>query len=264
MRPLTVLLLYLCLIPSWSMLAAQNSQSQKAEAKPLTNGDVLDMLNAGVSQDIVVAKIKKSPCEFDTSPAALKALRAANAPDAVVLAMVEASSASSPASASPSEIGIPARVNCSYIDPVPVFSAPRTQSDSVETFKVKCGDRMTILGPINNESWTKVRSSDGQIGYISSAVLSKEPSAEPEKQATDSQRNADKKREEIQRAADDYDDCRTRAQNQYDTKMNVVNTLTLTPVQRVYASSRLKQNFDAEVRNCRTRYESRLKIIEAK
>ena len=73
---------------------------------------------------------------------------------------------------------------------------------------------------------------------------------------------ADKKREEIQKAADDLEDCRTRAQNEYDTKMNLVGTLTLTPIQRVYASTRLKQNLDAEVKNCRTQYESRLKALE--
>ena len=50
-------------------------QNTQKDSKPLTNADILDMLNSGVSQDIVIAKIKKSACEFDTSPEALKALK---------------------------------------------------------------------------------------------------------------------------------------------------------------------------------------------
>jgi hypothetical protein len=119
-----------------------------------------------------------------------------------------------------------------------------------------------------------MRNADGQVGFISSGVVSLQAatpsiqqnsgqvvlgSADPEKRA------AEKKREETQKAADDYDDCRVRPQNEYETKMNVPNTLTLTPIQaiqRLYFSKRLKQNFDAEVRSCRTQYESRLKTLE--
>jgi hypothetical protein len=42
----------------------------------------------------------------------------------------------------------------------------------------------------------------------------------------------------------------------------LVGTLTMPPVQRVYASTRLKQNLDAELKSCRAQYESRLKSIE--
>src|SRR6516164_4115854 len=129
MRPLIALLLS-CLILSWPTLAAQDSTPK--DSKPLTNADVLDMLHSGISQDIVIAKIKKSACEFDTSPEALKALKTAHAPDAVVLAMVEA--------VEPPSTETPARVNCST-DTVPVFSAPRDQANSVETFRVNCGDK---------------------------------------------------------------------------------------------------------------------------
>ena len=48
------------------------------------------MLSAGLSQEIVIAKIAASACEFDTSPAALKVLKTTNVPDAVILAMVQA------------------------------------------------------------------------------------------------------------------------------------------------------------------------------
>jgi hypothetical protein len=260
-----------CIVLSGSMLASQDTQTPKSNAKPLTNGDVVEMLKAGLSQEIVIAKINASACEFDTSPAALKVLKTANVPEAVILAMVQApigmpmQSRTSVGSNLPRvqettnlEVSAPARVDCapSHADPVPVFSAPRTQqalnqslTDSVEVFKVKCGDRITILGD-DKQSWLKMRTANGQVGYISSALVFIRPSAE-------------KKRDEIQRAADDLEDCRVRAQNEYDTKMNLVGTLTLTPIQRVYASTRLKQNLDAELKSCRTQYESRLKALEA-
>jgi hypothetical protein len=269
-----MLLLSLCLVLAGSILASQNSQVQKSEAKPLNNSDVLDMLNAGISQDVVIAKIKKTMCDFDTSASALKTLKAAQVSDAVLLAMVEASGGSAnPKQASTvsdrlvdtTEVAIPARVNCNHSDPVPVFSAPRDQSNSVEAFTVRCGDRTTIIEPIKKASWVKIRNLDGRVGYISWVVLSMQASEESEKQAVSSdteKQSATRRREEVQKASDDLEDCRTRVQNEYDTKMSIVSTLAVPPLQRVYASSRLKQNLDAENKNCRLQYESRMKAIE--
>lgn len=78
------------------------------------------------------------------------------------------------------------------------------------------------------------------------------------------QPSAEEKREQIQRPADDLEDCRTRAENEYNTKINLVGTLALTPIQRVYASTKLKQNPDAQLKNCRMQYEAREKAIEAR
>jgi hypothetical protein len=123
-------------------------QNTQKDSKPLTNADILDMLNSGVSQDIVIAKIKKSACEFDASPEALKALKVVHAPDTVVLALVEAVE-------SPSAEVTPARVKCST-DPVPLFSAPRDQANSVEAFRVNCGDKTAIIETVNNQSWLTI------------------------------------------------------------------------------------------------------------
>jgi hypothetical protein len=54
------------------------------------------------------------------------------------------------------------------------------------------------------------------------------------------------------------------SQNEYDSKMNAIGTMALTPMMRVVASNRLKQNLDAELRNCRSEYELRLKAIDGK
>lgn len=61
----------------------------KAQTPALTNKDVLDMMKAGLTADVIVAKIKSSETNFDTSPNALAELKAANVPDTVMLAMVK-------------------------------------------------------------------------------------------------------------------------------------------------------------------------------
>jgi hypothetical protein len=78
----SILVLMLGVAPS--RLAAQGSKNT------LTNQDVIDLVKTGLSDDIVVAKIKNSPCQFDTSTAALKDLKAAGVSGSVILAMVQA------------------------------------------------------------------------------------------------------------------------------------------------------------------------------
>jgi hypothetical protein len=68
------------------------AQTQQAEAR-LTNKDVVDMVKAGLTSAVVVAKIKGSASGFDTSPAALQELKSAGVPDEVMLVMVQAASA---------------------------------------------------------------------------------------------------------------------------------------------------------------------------
>ncbi len=81
------------LLATVNMQATANNvaQAQTANAA-LDNKDVLEMLKAGLAQEIVIAKIKTSVCKFDSSPAALQELKTAGVPDAVILAMVKASS----------------------------------------------------------------------------------------------------------------------------------------------------------------------------
>jgi hypothetical protein len=60
------------------------------KARPLSNNDVLNMHKAGLPAEVLVAKIKSSSCDFDTSPAALGALKSAGIADSIILSMVEA------------------------------------------------------------------------------------------------------------------------------------------------------------------------------
>ncbi len=63
---------------------------------PLTNVNIMKMHVMRLSADVIIAKIHGSPCEFDTSPAALQKLKQAGLPDKVILAMVQAPAASAP------------------------------------------------------------------------------------------------------------------------------------------------------------------------
>jgi hypothetical protein len=49
------------------------------------------MVKAGLSSEVIVAKIKSSTCEFDTSSTELANLKKAGVPDAVILVMVQPS-----------------------------------------------------------------------------------------------------------------------------------------------------------------------------
>jgi hypothetical protein len=71
------------------------NQEQQAE---LTNKDVLAMVKAGLSAEIIITKIRTSPSKFDTGSAMLAELKAANVPDSVILAMVEVRSTKAPMS----------------------------------------------------------------------------------------------------------------------------------------------------------------------
>jgi hypothetical protein len=105
-RNLSVLVCLTTLLLPLSLFSQQQSQA-------LTNKDVLDMLKAGLTPEIVITKIKSSTCNFDTSPAALKELKSAGVPDAVILAMVQAPVASKAAgAATPTSVAKTAHAEC--------------------------------------------------------------------------------------------------------------------------------------------------------
>jgi hypothetical protein len=62
----------------------------------LTNASILKMHGMRLGADVIVAKIQSSPCEFDTTPGTLVKLKQAGISDKIILAMVQAPSASAP------------------------------------------------------------------------------------------------------------------------------------------------------------------------
>jgi len=56
--------------------------------KPVSNQDVIEMTKAGLSPEVITAKIKTGPTNFDTSTQGLADLKAAGVSDAVVVAIL--------------------------------------------------------------------------------------------------------------------------------------------------------------------------------
>jgi hypothetical protein len=69
--------------------------------KRFTNQDVIEMVSLGLSDDVIIDKIRSGGDEikFDTSVDALKALKAAKVPDAVIRVMINPKAAAPPAAA---------------------------------------------------------------------------------------------------------------------------------------------------------------------
>jgi hypothetical protein len=104
---------------------------------PLNNKDVLDMIQAGLAAEVIVAKIKSSATAFDTTSAGLQELKGAGVPDAVMLAMVQAAPAQ-PAG-QPVEVKVP--------DGTPIEIELK---NNVSGQEVKVGDIVdfTVLHPV--------------------------------------------------------------------------------------------------------------------
>lgn len=67
------------------------SPERNRTGKPLTNRDVMELIEVGLPAKIVAEKIDKSAGAFDTSPQILKELKKAGVHDSIILAMVRAS-----------------------------------------------------------------------------------------------------------------------------------------------------------------------------
>jgi hypothetical protein len=85
MRKISCLAIFLC------ALLASSAWSQEL-ARRLTNQDIIDMVNLGLSDDVIIAKIRSAngadAVKFDTSVEGLKALKAANVSDDVIKVMI--------------------------------------------------------------------------------------------------------------------------------------------------------------------------------
>lgn len=73
--------------------AAAMSLSSLAHAETLTNADVVALLEAGLGEQAVIAKIETSKGSFETDTKTLLALRAQGVPSSVIAAMVKSKSA---------------------------------------------------------------------------------------------------------------------------------------------------------------------------
>ena len=86
--PLTVSILF-------AVIFSVSTMAQTA----LTNDDVVKLLKAGLSTNVITAKIKSTSGKYDTSVEALARLKADNVPEDVILAMIEANTPKLPSTA---------------------------------------------------------------------------------------------------------------------------------------------------------------------
>jgi hypothetical protein len=80
------------LITVCSIIYGQDQTSAGTPARPLRNGDVVLMVEAGQKSDQIIGKIFTSHCNFDIFPPVLRDLKRRGVPDTVILAMKSAPS----------------------------------------------------------------------------------------------------------------------------------------------------------------------------
>lgn len=86
-KPFLPLAMGLFLILTPSLATAQPSET---DITPLSNKDVLAMVQDHVPEEAIITAINSSPCTFDTFPPVLKDMKRRGVPDAVLQAMVQA------------------------------------------------------------------------------------------------------------------------------------------------------------------------------
>jgi hypothetical protein len=154
------LLFALCMYFAAITPALQEPQISQATAA-LTNKDIVTMVSAGLSQEIIIAKIKSSACRFDTSPDKLAELKNAGVQDAVILAIVQA----------PAVQPEVFYVKCGFGE-VGVHEGPSTSPSQLVVAKVNCGDAVTSIGQAEG-GFQKVRTAQGVEGFITTVFISK-------------------------------------------------------------------------------------------
>jgi hypothetical protein len=83
----TFVVLGLCITGS---VAGAQGTADDIPDRLLTNQDVIEMVGSGMTPLAVIGRIHNSPCKFDKSAAGLDALKAANVPYHVLMAMMKA------------------------------------------------------------------------------------------------------------------------------------------------------------------------------
>jgi hypothetical protein len=166
----TSLLLATCLLVS--------STASVSGQEVMTNETVIQMVKAGFSESVILAKMRSSQTKFDTRTEALIALKQAGTPEKVMQAIIgggappaSAPAASAPAAAGPSAAVAPAPQG-SHRGPIyHVSSGKQVEligiSGDIETSRAPFSGRKTELVLPGNKA--KYRTSDKQPVFLSSS-----------------------------------------------------------------------------------------------
>lgn len=160
-----------------------------ADHAALSNTDIAEMVKAGLSEDVVLAKIRTCGCHFDTSTAALSHLKASGVPDSIVVAMIEVSSVATEAApnAEPNSSGSGSSHAAVNDAPVPdraagvLFVAQRTSAhlkySSREVFQAIVDDLLLFLKsnrvPLANDAAAQPWLTEDAVSVYSLASVAK-------------------------------------------------------------------------------------------
>ncbi len=136
---IVTLLFTVRLLPQ-STTTAQPAPAKKAAPKStapaaMTNRDVIKLLQAKLSEDIIIAKIKQSKTHFDTSVDGLVALRTAGATDRLITFMMD------PVTEAPAAAPVAARA------PAPVSAAASTPAPAAPKYTGPASNRGRDAAP---------------------------------------------------------------------------------------------------------------------
>lgn len=116
---------------------ARQRQPAVTTGAPLRNGEVEALLEAGISPEVVAAKIRASAGDFDTGAPALQRLKSKGATDAVLLAVIDAAAAAQ--QSRPEAAAKSVRVTLPAGTPVEVETA-----HAVDSAEVRAGDAVSF------------------------------------------------------------------------------------------------------------------------
>lgn len=88
MRNLYIFFLFALMMTVMPSTAA--GQSETANVTPLSNKDIVVMVDQKMETEAIIQAIKSSPCTFDTFPPLLKEMKRRGVPDEVLQAMMDA------------------------------------------------------------------------------------------------------------------------------------------------------------------------------
>jgi len=156
-------------LPPFSVVSVLKASAQGALPRvgstALTNQDILDILKMGITQEVVIAKIKGSASNFDTSAKGLQELKAAGVSDAVILAMVQAEAPipSVPPILSTAPISTPMRVAIPDGTPVEI---ELTQTASSEELKEGDSVAFKIIRSVEINGVTVIKKDASARGHV--------------------------------------------------------------------------------------------------
>ena len=90
MNKISTLLRILAVLGLLQVFVSVSIAQEKVEDSVLTNESVAELVKSGISEGIILAKIKNSNTKFDTSSIALVKLKENNVSENIILAMIEA------------------------------------------------------------------------------------------------------------------------------------------------------------------------------